>query len=420
MFWRRPAQAGQTADYTEGLRLYRNSRYLQAIKRLESPGERNDSVGRLAKFYLGMSHRAVGMDALKGGRFDLAERHLRAAAQCLGEHADLASYLAKLYARTNRYAQCLRQMEQAAADRPDSVSTSRRLAQSQWATGRRTEAYMTLGAALRRLGGRAELYMQLGLFHAAEGRLAEARAALVKSVEADCTRSDAHRYLGLAAAAQSDHLAAAKSFQRAVQLQPNNVMLTYQLALAAKAADEQGHKVVLNLPESVAAPCGSRVLELARYVTTEHDFVEAMLDLPESEADGELFDLLAGVVRMALAEHPNYPDLHLCCSRILNRLGRSDEAVDHGRKAIQINPNYTQALLHLADLCARTGREDQAIGLLQRAIANGADWPDVHCRIGELMKRRNALKGAKKHLQRALELNANYGRAAEAMASLAA
>ncbi|MDY6914477.1 MAG: tetratricopeptide repeat protein [Planctomycetota bacterium] len=420
MSWRRSIAGGQTADYTEGVRLYRNSRYLQAIKRLESLRVRTDSIGRLAKFYRGMSHRAVGMDALQSGRFDLAERHLRAAAQCLGEQSDLASYLAKLYARTNRHTQCLRQMEQAAASRPDSVSTSRRLAQSQWAAGRRAEAYMTLSAAIRRLGGRAELYMQLGLFHAAEGRLAEARTALVRSVEADCTRYDTHRYLGLAAAAQSDHLAAAKSFQRAVQLQPNNVMLAYQLALAAKAAGEQGHQVAVHLPESVATPSGSRVLELARYVTTEHDFIEAMLNLPESEADGELFDLLAGVVRMALAEHPNYPDLHLCCSRILDRLGQGDEAMDYGRKAIQINPNYTQALLHLAELCAQAGREDEAIGLLQRAIANGADWPDVHCRIGELMKHRNAPNDARKHLQRALQLNANYGRAAEAMASLAA
>ncbi|MHC4983827.1 MAG: tetratricopeptide repeat protein, partial [Planctomycetota bacterium] len=156
------------------------------------------------------------------------------------------------------------------------------------------------------------------------------------------------------------------------------------------------------------------------YIASEPEFCEACLSLPESPMDLDLFEMLAGVVQMALTAHSDYADLHYYCSRIFDRLGRLDEAVEHARKALEINPRYVRAHLHMADVLARTDRCGDSAEHIEIAISCGADWPDVHCLAGELLLRLDERLRARKHFQRALELNANYARAAEALAKPAA
>ena len=137
-------------------------------------------------------------------------------------------------------------------------------------------------------------------------------------------------------------------------------------------------------------------------------------------AEAEVVGVLGAVGGAARDEHAGEGDRQLCASRIHERLGQSAPAVMHAARASEINPNYVEALVHLAGLETRLGRRTRAIELLERAIACGADWPDIHCRTGELMIDCNAPEGARKHLSRALQLNADYTRAADALASLAA
>jgi len=311
-------------------------------------------------------------------------------------------------------------MERAADHKEAPAQTWRKLAQAQWRAGRRAEAYMTLNAALRRFDGSAELNMQLALFYAAEERFEDAHQCFRAAVDADCTNPDAHCYLGLSAAAQGAVLTAAQSLQRAFELRPQDLMLALQLALAAKAAAENGCPLVLRLPEPAPTPAASQARQLANYVTAESDFLEAFLALPRSRADGELFGMLAGVIQMALAEHSDYADLQYYCACVFRRLGRLDRAFHRVGRALEINPRYVQALLLLAQLHAEGGDLGQAVESVRRAIQCGADWPDIHCLAGEWMIRCNRPREAQAHLRRALQLKAEYPRAAEALASLAA
>jgi Tfp pilus assembly protein PilF len=79
-----------------------------------------------------------------------------------------------------------------------------------------------------------------------------------------------------------------------------------------------------------------------------------------------------------------------------------------------------QALIHLGRLHARTDNTAQAMDRLREAVQHGGDYPDVHCLLGELYRRDNRLDQARASYQRALELNAHYGRAQEALAAIGA
>lgn len=407
-------------SYAAGMALYRCGRYGEALGRLSCLLGRGDLIGNLGRFYTGMSHRALGIEAMRRGEFDSAEEHLRAAAAVLGREADLTSYLASICAGTGRYRACAAEMEKTPDLDEAGPGTWQKLAQAQWRAGRRAEAFMTLTAAVRRFPRSAEVHVQWGLFHAAEERFDEAYPCFQAAVEADCTNAEAHGYLGLSAAAQGAVQTAAQAFQRAFDLRPSDLVLALQLALAAKAAAENGRPIVLHLPEPTAAPATSQVRQLADYVTAESDFIDAFVALPASAADGELFEVLAGVIQMALAEHDDYADLHYYCGCVFRRLGRIDRAFPHAARAIQINPRYVQALLLAARLHAERGQLGQAIVFVRRAIRCGADWPDIHCLAGEWMICCNRPREAQAHLKRALQLKGGDPRAAEALASLAA
>ncbi len=410
----------QADHYTHGLLLYREGNYEQAIGELEPLIGDNDIASRLAEYYHALSQRALGLEALLAGKFDLAERRLRTAASVIGKDADLSAHLAGLYARTGRFDRCSDEMEKDLAAHPNAVQSHRKFAQALWRQGLRPQAHMALRSALRRFGSSSELYIQEGLFLAAEDRFGEARKAFESAVECDCTSAEAHGYLGLAAAVEKDATSAFRSFQRALELNPNDVSLAHRLAVSARAAESEGYHVVIQLPETYASTNVSQIRQLASYVVQEPDFVEAFLKLPPSDVDAELFEMLLGVVQMAISEHPDYADLHHHSGRILHRLGRTENAIIQARKAIEINPRYVQALILLGELHASQGRTREAIEYLQRAISSGGDWPDIHCLAAELMGSCGRNSTARGHLERALALKAGYPRARRALESLAA
>lgn len=406
-------------EYVRGVAHYRAGRHAEAIAELEGLHQGDGIPERIATYYLAMSHRALGIAALRDGRYDVAEKHLRAASVGLGRDADLASYLARLYAQTHRYERCTAEMEKVVETQPNDPAAWRRLVQAQWRTGRRTEAYMSVNAALERFRTDASLYVQLGLFHAAEEDFTCAADAFGKAIDADCSSADAHYYTGLCAAAEGNAAGACRSLQRALDLNPGDLKIAWQLSLAAKAVRQAGGDVVLHLREYQAADGDSQIRLLARYVTREPDFIDALLSLPESDADAELFGLLLGVLQMALDENPRYADLHYRCAEVLSRLGRTLPAIGHLYRALEINPRYLRARVSLGKMLA-VAESSEAIAQLDRAVADGADWADVHCLLGELMSGEDRPVAAKEHLEQALKLNAGYTRAAEALALLAA
>ena len=279
---------------------------------------------------------------------------------------------------------------------------------------------MTLTEGLRRFGDEPGLLVQMGLFHAGQERFEAAKACLERAVAANQGWAEAHGYLGLVALSLRDPAAAVRSFQRAFELRPRDLVLAHNLALAAKAAQENGLNLAIRLPENPAPSADSHVLQLAEYVAAEPDFLTAVLATPPSLADDQVFGILDRVASVSLETHPRYADLHLRRSEILQRLGKVQESIASARRALRINPNYLQARVHLGKLLAIAGRRRQAARELNRAVAAGAEWPDVHYRLAKVLAAEGRTGQARDHLQRALKLNAGYRPAAEALGKLAA
>ncbi|MHC4984841.1 MAG: tetratricopeptide repeat protein [Planctomycetota bacterium] len=405
--------------YAQAVELYRSGQYGQAIARLGDLRDEQGAVGSMARFYEGMSHRALGLTAMGHGRHAEAETHLKAATQLIGTEADLSVYLARLYAKTNRPEACCQELDRAVASSP-SPETFGQLARAQWQAGRRDEAQMTLQAALRRFPADGGLLIQLGQFHAAVGRYAEAQWTFRRAVADDCDNADAHYHLALVYAAQHNVAASVRAFQRAFDLRSDDLLIGYQLAVAARAAGATGVRVALRLPDDQADESVSEIAHLARFVAREPAFLDGMLSLPPSATDADLFGLLLGVVKTALRDHPDYADLRYYCSRILQRLDRIDEAGHEVRAALEINPSYVKALLHSAALCETQGAVTEAVDLLQRAIECGADYADVHFRLAKLLVQAGAARNAQDHLQQALAKNDRYDVARQELDRLAA
>jgi len=408
--------------YTRGLLLRGRGCFAEAAEELQELIQQDDTIGLLSRYHYALAQRSLSAEALAAGDFPTAEHHLRIAMSAVGTDAGLDGLLAGLYAQGRKADECLREMQKAPAATAgeNSPDFHRKLAQAQWQAGRREDAYLTLAQAFRRFGPVGVLHLQRGLLLAAEEKFAEARESLARAAEAECDNPDAHRYLALSAAAMGDAPAAARSFQRALYLQPNDLMLAYQLSLAAQAAATAGVKIVVRLPATSPAPAEGNLHELAKRIADEPDFVEALCSLPENDLDNDLFCLLAGAVELAIEAHRRYADLYLAASRVYARLGQQDAAQERAAMALEINPAYIRARVHLAELCVSAGRQDAAAEHYERAVSDGADWPDVHLRASEALSRCGRRDEARRHLRRALELNAGYTPAAEALEAMAA
>ena len=407
-------------SFVEGMRAYRSGAYFEALEVLLPLIRRNDFSGRLARYYSALSHQEMGIEHLREGRFLQAGHCFRQAISLIGNRAELAEYLLLVYARTGEYERCAAEAEVVARLRSDDRQAQVRLAQAQWRSGRRPVAILTLTEALRRFGNWADVHLNLGAFLAAEEDFDSAREHLARAVECDCVSDKAYRYLGLAESACGDFHAAARAFQRAWMLAPEDLMVAYQLSLAASASARMGKPVIVVPPEAKRTPGESVIGQLAEYAASEPDFVESILALPPSDVDAELFGLVVSVLRTALACHAGYADLHYLTSLTFTRLGELGPAETHARRAVEINPGYIKALIQLAELCSRRGAGAEAVEHLQAAIRAGADWPDVHVQLGDAMRQCGMRDGAASHYRRALELNAQYARAREKLNSLAA
>ena len=378
-------EASKPAAYTRAVTFYRQGRYAETVDAMASLTHRKDIVGKMACFYVGMSHRAMGLEAMKHCDYTEAERHFRLAVQGVGSNVDLSRYLASIFAHTDRPMQCAEQMHHVAASSQESDDACA-LARAQWQAGHRQTARLTLRKALRQFPRNSEIYRQLGLLAAAEEDYRRARRFLRRSVRLDCTNWQSWRSLGLVALADTNVAEAVRAFQRAFDLQPNNLDIAWQLSLAARAGQQSGGRVVLHMPESPLPETDSPIRHLAAYVVHEKDYLKACLDPMAAPDEPRYYHMLRDVLTMALMSHPDYADIQLAAGRVAQRLGLGREALSHADRAVTINPKYVDGLVFLAECHAETGQLFVAVDCYRRAISAGGNWVDINYALAALQR----------------------------------
>ena len=90
----------------------------------------------------------------------------------------------------------------------------------------------------------------------------------------------------------------------------------------------------------------------------------------------------------ALEINPGYVDARNNLGIALNLKGRSDEAIEQYTKALTLDPNYAQAHYNLGNVLFREGRSDEAIAHFKKALDINPDYPGADNNLGLALKPR--------------------------------
>jgi Flp pilus assembly protein TadD len=250
----------------------------------------------------------------------------------------------------------------------------------------------------------------------------EAELRFVQTLAIEKDHPHALAALGLSRAAQGDVAEALKHLRRAQRLRPADARIAFYLAQAATTATAAGIDVGLciEMPPIECAEQAAAIDHLAATIEQEPEFVDAFLTLEPSEVDESVLGLLAQTLAKATERNPQHAALHYLQGRVLERLGRAQEAITAAERAVDIDPRHVQALILLAHLYRQTDRFADARRRLEETVMLGAEYADTYYLLGNLYRDDGQLQRARWAYEQALRLNRRYTAAQQALAALAA
>lgn len=413
-------------SYRQGMAAYNAGDYDEAIRRLEPLVGTSGATALLSRFYLGQAHHQIALDHFAYRRFKEAAGRFERAAELNPFGGGVERFLAACYVKTGRLDRAVEKLKTLLARDPDDTETRVRLALSLWKTAQVPVAMETLADGLIRRPDSPELHYQVGVMYAAREEYVKAESCFRRAVSFDGRHVGALERLAQCRSIGGDHAAALKLLQQAHAVDPDNPRIGFQLSVLMQAV--QGTAPVPARKEALCegstqpalhrrtrSPDQAAIERLGEMIVKEPDFVRAFLDLPASDIDREVFSILAATLERALADHPEYADLHYHCGAVYRRLGRNVAAIEHAERAVRINPRFVNALILLAELYAQTDRWIDGVGRLEEAIRQGADYPDVHYTLGQLYHRAGQLEPAREAFNRALMLKSDFQPARDAL-----
>lgn len=89
----------------------------------------------------------------------------------------------------------------------------------------------------------------------------------------------------------------------------------------------------------------------------------------------------------------------------LQEAGRTDEAIDRYRRALDLDAGYTPALNNLGTALRTAGRTGEAIDVYERALMRQPDAPGLHYNLANAMMSQGRTSDAIDHFRQALALN---------------
>ena len=380
----------------------------------------------LTGYYQSRNLLRRGICLINAGQYEQAAEAFADADRTNPGSRSLPALLAACHIGEGRFASAARQFAELAAEDPDDVSTAVRQALSLWQASRQKEAVSRLREALATHPDSAELHFQLGTLLAGLDELGEAEMRFTQAVAIDKNHTEALVSLALCCATRQTPTKAIRHLERAQRRRPHDARIGLLLSQAAKSLAEQGLALDMQaqVPSAEHAEGADAIEQLSRIIEDQPDFVDAFLELPTVEAsgdiDGEVYALLAETLNLALDRCPNRAALHCASGRVLDCLGRWDEAVAATERAVVLDPKLVQALIQLARLYEHTDRYSDAMDRLEQAIQQGGRYADVYYLLGNLYRRNGELQRARQAYDQALEINGSYEAARRALGELAA
>jgi tetratricopeptide (TPR) repeat protein len=113
--------------------------------------------------------------------------------------------------------------------------------------------------------------------------------------------------------------------------------------------------------------------------------------------------------RTTITKNDNCWWAHNNLGHLLSDMGRTDEAMAHFLKAVELNPDYAEAHNNLGVLFEKMGRINEAIAHYQKALECNTNYYETHNNLGLLLADMGRTNEAMTHFLKALEINPNYG-----------
>jgi tetratricopeptide (TPR) repeat protein len=129
------------------------------------------------------------------------------------------------------------------------------------------------------------------------------------------------------------------------------------------------------------------------------------------EGSSEAEAYYARVVAMFQAKKDWRVEAHNNMANTLANAGKTDEAIEHYQQALRLKPDYAESYNNLGVLLARAGKIPQAIEDYQKALSLKPDYAKAHNNLGLALAAAGRSDQAIEHLQQAVRLEPDYAEA---------
>jgi protein O-GlcNAc transferase len=257
------------------------------------------------------------------------------------------------------------------------------------------EAALCYEQAIALNPGDAAALVNLGFAQCEMGLPLQARESLQQATALDDTNQDAFHLLGMAFEQSGELAAAAQSFARAVQLQPDFEPARQELC---RVLFRCGKPDQADVEISEAA---RRFPRAAWPYLFRGNLKSATGCLAEASAS----------YAMAVSLAPQDASLHSLLGTALQQQGHLAQAVASYAQAVRLQPNHAEALSSMGNALRQQGRLAEAIDACQRALAIDATLAAAHNNLGTAHVEAGDASAALASFDRAIALQPGFTQA---------
>ncbi len=254
--------------------------------------------------------------------------------------------------------------------------------------------------------------LRLGQIRAEQGEATLAREQFEKALELEPDCAPAYQGLGELAAAAGDDRAAVEAYSQALDLDPRATALHYLLGLSYRNLGDlekaqlhlaQRGEVATRIPDPLLNPLASRAASSQFYLVQGAEALEA----------GD-FSGAAAAYRQALEKAPQTPAAFRGLSTALLALGDAGGALQALEEGVAVCLDLegtpplekVQLLVLLADRLEALGRSEEALPHLLRTLELAPEQPLLRLRLANALARRGRLEEAVELYSQLLEAGA--------------
>jgi tetratricopeptide (TPR) repeat protein len=345
------------------------------------------------------------------------------------ENNPLIKYqLALAYLQSRNTSQGINELEQAITIAPKYVEAIVLLAQLRLRAGNAQSAVAPLESALRLKPDVMQIRTLLADAYQTVGRSEEAASLIREQIKKTPQDSQSYLILGVILKKQKKNDEARKAFEKALELNPENVVAIDQLAdldleaRAFSAVHQRADALLQKDPKSAPA----YFIHGRSYVVEKNSAAAEAALRKAIELDPNLaaaYDLLVAIyveanklpealkeLETVLGKNPQYSPALLTSGIIYERMGDFAKARDNYEKVLALNPNFIPALNNLAYIYSeKLNNLDRAGELARKAHELAPAEPSVQDTLGWVLYRQGKYQAAAELLEQSASKSPGKG-----------